>query len=202
MNLQVPESYFRRLARLYSRMDEAFSRVARLAGFQCRGCEDNCCRSLFYHHTYLEYFYLKQGLQTLDPGRRLALERLALDISARTDEALAAGGPPRLMCPLNEAGRCGLYEYRPMICRLHGIAHRMRLPDGRILRGPGCADFEARCASRGGEVMERTPFYQDMADLEQALRRELGLNRKIRMTVARMISGPDLTAILQEGATL
>ena len=184
----IPDTYAGQLSHLYAQMDQAYTLVARQTGFQCRGCGENCCRSLFFHHTWLEYLYLENGLRLLAPDRRKGIERRAAEVRDGTAKALAAGAQPRLMCPLNEDGRCLLYDYRPMICRLHGVAHRMRLPDGRMLKGPGCADFEERKAGREDGVLDRTPLYQAMAALEQALRLELGLNQKIKMTVAQMIN--------------
>ena len=47
-------------------MDKAWNKIADLYGFQCNGCEDNCCRSLFFHHTYIEKSYLLHGFNQLD----------------------------------------------------------------------------------------------------------------------------------------
>lgn len=189
--MEIPDLFFKQLSRLYGQMDQAYRRIAGQTGFHCRGCEDNCCRSLFYHHTFLEFFYLKKGLRTLGPDHRAALEHRAARICESTEKALAGGEQPRFMCPLNENARCLLYEFRPMICRLHGVAHSMRLPDGRLRKGPGCAAFEAGYAGPGISVLDRTPVYQAMAALEQSLRHELGLAHKLKMTVARIISCAD-----------
>jgi hypothetical protein len=97
------------------------------------------------------------------------------------------GRPVRVMCPLNEQGRCAIYAHRPMICRLHGIPNTLRRPDGRILTGPGCDDFYLQCGASGGEPLDRTPLYTAMADLERRLRDRLGFKSKIKLTVARMI---------------
>ena len=189
--MEIPDIYFKQIAQLYGQMDQAYRRIAEQTGFQCRGCEDNCCRSLFYHHTFLEFFYLIKGLRSLAPDRRAAVEHRAARICESAEKSLAGPERPRFMCPLNEDGRCLLYEFRPMICRLHGVAHSMRLPDGRLRKGPGCAAFEADSADPGHPVLDRTPIYQAMADLEQNLRRELGLTRKLKMTVARIIGSAD-----------
>jgi hypothetical protein len=110
------------------------------------------------------------------------------DAAARQMETLERQGlPVRVMCPLNEQGRCTLYAHRPMICRLHGIPNAMRRPDGRILNGPGCDDYYRQCGPEGGDPLNRTPLYSAMADLERRLRDRLGFNGKIKLTVARMI---------------
>ena len=93
----------------------------------------------------------------------------------------------RVMCPLNERGRCALYDHRPMICRLHGIPHGLRRPDGRLLTGPGCDDYYAQCGNSDPAHLDRTPLYTVMADLECRIRAQLGFSRKIKLTVAEMI---------------
>ncbi len=191
MTMEIPEMYFKQIARLCGQMDRDYRRIAGQTGFQCRGCEDNCCRSLFYHHTFLEFYYLKKGLRSLAPDRRAAVGLRAARICESMEKAPAGGEQPRFMCPLNEDGRCLLYEFRPMICRLHGVAHSMRLPDGSLRKGPGCAAFEAGSSDPGNPVLDRTPVYQAMAALEQNLRRELGLTHKLKMTVARIICSAD-----------
>ena len=50
------------LIEIYAAMDHAYSVIADQLGFVCSGCEENCCRSRFYHYTYLEYFYLLEGV--------------------------------------------------------------------------------------------------------------------------------------------
>jgi hypothetical protein len=91
------------------------------------------------------------------------------------------------MCPLNDSGRCELYEYRPMICRLHGIPHVLRRPDGSKTAGPGCDTFERECGSRSDAVLERTPHYRALAALEQEFRRVMGVVKGPKLTVAEMI---------------
>jgi len=93
----------------------------------------------------------------------------------------------RLMCPLNFDAVCILYPYRPMICRLHGIPHELHKPGQNPVYGPGCETFDCRCGDKGYFKFDRTPFYRDMAALEQEARKTLGLAEKIRMTVAEMI---------------
>ena len=122
----------------------------------------------------------------------MTIRQRAFDVCDLTKQAIAQGKLPKIMCPLNEAGRCLLYNHRPMICRLHGVTHTMQLPDGRILSGPGCSEFKTLCRVKEPPVLDRSPHYQAMAALEQALRKELGLNRKIKMTVAQMISSQEM----------
>jgi hypothetical protein len=91
------------------------------------------------------------------------------------------------MCPLNDEQRCILYAYRPMICRLHGIPHQLRRPDGQRQVGPGCGDFDRQCANSDPKLLDRTPLYIDLAALEKQLRRQLRFEGRIKMTIAQMM---------------
>ena len=162
-------------------MDRAYAAAAAGYGFQCRGCEDNCCRSLFYHHTALEYGYLAEGFAELPQPVRTAIRQRAATASAET------AGPDRPMCPLNIDQRCSLYPHRPMICRLHGIPHELHPPGNPSAGGPGCDAFTRSCGHRPAAPLDRTPLYRRMALLEQGLRRSAGLTRKFKATVAEMI---------------
>lgn len=178
--LSLPSSFTAELEQLLDRMDAAYGQAAAKAGFACRGCEQNCCRTLFFHYTLAEYVYLKTGLEDLPAVERQAIRQRA---EAIPDPAATAG----VMCPLNAADRCLLYAHRPMICRLHGIPHRLRRPDGQQRIGPGCDDFHRQCGQGEHPLLDRTPLYVAMARLERALRERTGYGGRIRMTVAQMI---------------
>ena len=168
-------------------MDQAYRQVADHYGFVCSGCEDNCCRTRFYHHTWVEYFYLRDGLDGMvETQRQKCLQRATL-VREKMADADADGEKRRIMCPLNEDGRCVLYERRPMICRLHGLPHFLRRPDGRVQIGPGCGEFENRCIPQENNRLDRTPLYAGLAALEQRVRSHAGYAKKIRMTVADML---------------
>ena len=185
--MNLPASLRPEVNRLFEQMDHAYSAAARTFGFVCRGCRNNCCLTRFHHHTLLEYLYLQHGLSKLVPGRLGDTKKRAQKALDRMTELEQRGDPMRVMCPLNEDDRCMLYAYRPMICRLHGIPHVLRRPDGRSQSGPGCDDFYAQCGNSEGRVLDRTPIYIAMADLERKLRQALGFDRKIRMTIADII---------------
>lgn len=185
--MNLPAGVETELTALYSRMDREFDHSAARSGFICNGCEDNCCRTRFYHHTLAEWLYLRSGLTALAPEHR---QQIGARADAVRRQMVAMEGREeamRIMCPLNEAGRCALYVHRPMICRLHGIPHCMRQPDGRLVTGPGCDDYYAQCGRIDARPLDRTPLYIAMAGLERRLREALGFNRKIKLTVAEMI---------------
>lgn len=185
--MKIPPHLGRKAVALFKRMDAAYDDAARLSGFVCNGCKDNCCMTRFFHHTLLEYLYLKEGFGDLAPDVSADVITLAESVVARTAAMEKQDQPIRLMCPLNKAGRCILYAHRPMICRLHGIAHMLRRPDGRVQTGPGCDGFYTHCGPSADHHLDRTPLYTAMAKLEQELRRALGFSGKIRMTIAEII---------------
>ncbi|MGD2185570.1 MAG: hypothetical protein PVI71_05555 [Desulfobacterales bacterium] len=176
-----------RLKKIYDTMDQAYMAAADHYGFACAGCRDNCCQTQFYHHTVIEYTYMIKGLKTLsavDQNEVKSRARIVVDKVAsadHNDQAL------RLMCPLNFDERCILYPYRPMICRLHGIPHELQKPGQSPVYGPGCETFDQQCGSKGYFKFDRTPFYREVAMLEQHVRQTLGFSGKLRMTVAEMI---------------
>lgn len=176
--------FLQRLGVLYDQMDAAYRAAAEPAGFVCRGCARNCCRSLFFHHTYAEWVYLQSGLEALPLARRQALAAAARDYLVRKQPG------DGLFCPLGDADRCSLYDHRPMICRLHGLPHVLVRPDGCQVEGPGCDDYYRQRGPVVASALNRTPFYAAMAALEKELRHAIGLSARLKMTVAEMVATP------------
>ncbi len=177
-----------RLQALYARMDRAYQAAARCYGFDCQGCDESCCRTRFDHHTLLEYLYLREGLARLAPEVQAAVRRRAAEVCCETAALERQGLPIRVMCPLNQDGRCRLYAFRPMICRLHGIPHELRPPGRPVSYGPGCPLFSKRHARQAYVAFDRSPLYARMARLEQEIRRSLGFGARLKMTVAEMLA--------------
>lgn len=165
-------------------MERGYAEVAAEHGFSCQGCEESCCRTVFYHHTYAEFLVLTQGVATLSDSDRRALYGRATAVQGSLD---AAAEPPRAMCPINVDGRCALYTYRPMICRLHGIPHELHRPDGRTVSGPGCHLFDTLSEGGASRRLDRTPFYQRLAQVEQGLRRHIEAPIRLHMTLAECL---------------
>ncbi len=181
-------TFSHRLQALFQQMDQAYDAVASQYGFACQGCEENCCLTRFYHHTFLELCYIREGMETLEPETRQAVRKRAQAVCAAYETADKTDPSPRIMCPLNRAGRCILYAYRPMICRLHGIAHELKRPGHSPQYSPGCDRFAEQTRGRAYIPFDRTPFYRQMAELERAFRQQSGLSDRIRLTVAGIIS--------------
>ena len=179
--------YFDQLRDIYTAMDEAYNVVAAQYGFTCDDCPDNCCLTRFYNLTYLEYYYLMDGVGRLSGDRQRQVGQNARDVVDLVARDEAAGRTPRHMCPLNVDGRCGLHSHRLIICRLHGVPHELRYPDGRVTYGQGCPVFSSRFKDVDYIPFDRTPVYRRMSALEQEFRQAAGLSGKIKMTIAEMI---------------
>lgn len=184
---QTSPPFLKRLESLFAAMDKQYTATAARYGFVCKGCRDNCCRTLFFHHSLLEYLYLLQGFSTLNKDTQNEIKKKAEKVCRQIAEDEKKGKTPRRMCPLNFDGLCILYKYRPMICRLHGLPHELTKPGHSTVYIPGCDDFDRQCNGKPYMQFDRTLFYTDMAQCEKKLREAVGFNRKIKMTVAEMI---------------
>lgn len=181
---------FSSLIGLYRKMDAAYDQVAARYGFHCNGCEDNCCRSLFFHHTFIEKAFLIHGFSQMEKAVQRQIRQRAAAYVSRT---FCDGGVHRslkLMCPLNNQGRCTLYFFRPMICRLHGLPHELHPPGRPMVSGPGCdaGNFSATPYI----PFDRTPFYVQMRALEHSFRQQSFRTGKLRQTIAQMLA-PEVT---------
>jgi Fe-S-cluster containining protein len=180
----MKNTFYTTINSIYQAMDSAWNEAACKYGFKCNGCEDNCCKSLFFHHTHLEKDYFIEGYLSLS-------EELKAIISSRSDEYVTAtfsqdtGTGKKLFCPVNQDGRCLVYDHRPMICRLHGLPHEIHKPGNLVVKGPGCeaGGFE----NRSYHTFDRTPFYQQLAQAEFEYRTENKRFDRINETIAQMI---------------
>lgn len=176
---------FTQLIHAYKTMDEAWDRAAGRYDFKCSGCTDNCCQSLFFHHTFIETHYLIAGFEQLDPHIQKDVKEKAAAYIEQTFTADEPVTSRKIMCPLNREGLCILYRHRPMICRLHGLPHELCRPGRAPVKGPGCdaGQFD----SKSYIPFDRTPFYQMMAKAEMQFRTRHSLTGKIKQTVSHML---------------
>ena len=160
-------------------MDKAFDKAASHYGFQCNGCEDNCCKSFFYHHTFIEKDFLLSKANGFTAEQRIELKKTAeLYIETLSEKPL---------CPLNKGEKCILYNQRPMICRLHGIPHHLNIPGKGIKQNPGCDAGEYFFNSTSYFSFDRIPYYKEMAEIEKEYRKTIGRSEKIKQTIAHML---------------
>lgn len=183
---KMEQNIFGRIEQLYRLMDNQWDKTALLYGFECNGCDDNCCETEFYHHTLIEKAYLIHGFNQLPLPSVILAKKRAQKVCTKSNIAAKKGVVIRIMCPLNQEGKCILYKFRPMICRLHGVPHELLKPDGTYSRNPGCK-AGSDLFSAGYFQFDRTPFYSEMAAIEKEYLSFIGKNVKIKQTIAQML---------------
>jgi len=181
--------FIQRIRNLSSTIDKAYAEAARYYGFDCKGCDRNCCKEFFCHYTLAEYMFLMHGLALLEQEDKRALFRRAEEVKQWYRLHDAARQSERVMCPLNRNGFCVLYAYRPMICRLQGIPHLVKTPGQPLRRGPGCHVFNEniRMVPHADCGFDHTPFYTEMAAIEREIRNTLQYQDRYKKTVADML---------------
>ena len=102
-------SYIKFLKELDSRLDKYFKDQAE---FLCckKGCS-SCCEKGDYPISELELKYLMQGYTKLDNLTKIEVQKNINNIEK--------GGK----CPFLINQTCSIYNYRPVICRVHGLAY-------------------------------------------------------------------------------
>jgi Fe-S-cluster containining protein len=184
------EKYAPQVAEIFKLMDLAYKESADAYDFVCNGCEDNCCNTHFFHHTHIEFGYLVVGLRQLPAHQQNQIIETAHQICEKTQKLLALNQQVWLMCPLNEQGKCKLYNYRPMICRLHGIAHELKFPGKPVQYTPGCNAFSQHFKILNFNdyyTLDRTPHYSRMARLEQKFLAEYQIKKRFKKTISEML---------------
>lgn len=176
------------LKELYDKIDSAYSQAAEQVGFSCQGCDgEQCCTVDLTLHTFVEAAYVRQGFEQLEQERRReVLTRCGEVLAAKVDDP--AGPAYRdAPCVLNKNGLCSTYEHRPMICRLAGIPHVFRRPDGTFRESGGCPRYEAEILPHYPHLrIDRTQFYRDMAAIEIRAVRSAG-HRAVSRTIAEIV---------------
>ncbi|MCK7507555.1 MAG: hypothetical protein MZV70_28300 [Desulfobacterales bacterium] len=180
------EQYLNRLRDIFRAIDSFYDMAMKHYDFSCAGCDDNCCVTKFHHHTIVEEYYLREGIESMDESRKGALRTRAAAVAA---EHLASPEDARVMCPLNENGLCVLYEHRPMICGIHGVPFELHKPDMSIEYGTGCHRFQAEKMPLNTTyfIFNRTIFYRELAKLEEEVRKSLSFAGPYRKTTAEMV---------------
>jgi hypothetical protein len=190
-----------RLHELYRLIDAAYQEAADRVGFSCRGCDGvACCTVDLILHTYAEMFYLRRGFKTLDNARQQEILERARAMTRAKKEDPYGDSYRNAVCALNFDGMCGLYEFRPMICRLAGIPHAISRPDGTFVESGGCVRYEREIRPAFPRLsIDRTGFYRKMAAIEIDVVREFGC-RTVARTVAETLGLEDLEPVMGQEA--
>lgn len=178
-----------RLAGLFRRIDDAYGLAAGRYGFRCDGCSQTCCGERFYHFTLAEALFLERGLAARPAEERARYFNSAAGVVSLMLREKSADSLTPVLCPLYTGEGCGLYDHRPLICRLHGIPYDYAPPGREPVRGEGCHRFgeEIEPLGKTYQPFDRTPWFGEMAAIEIAIRRRLNCNERFRRTVADML---------------
>jgi hypothetical protein len=180
--------YVERLSAVYDEIDREYDETARFYdNFSCAGCEDNCCQTVFYHHTLIENLYLIEGFEGLAHEKKKASVEMASDYLVELSTHPFDDSDLSLMCPLNVDGLCILFRYRPLICRIHGLPGTLSSMRKGDQHWEGCGRFETRHGKSISREIDRTPFYTKIASIEGDLRKEMVFVQKYKKTIAEMI---------------
>ena len=87
------------------------------------GCSE-CCKMGDYPMSQLEFDYIMRGYINLDEQTKQIIKTNIQNIEK--------GGA----CPFLIENKCSIYPYRPIVCRVHGLAYRTN----NIVKMPYCAN--------------------------------------------------------------
>lgn len=160
-----------RLTELYRQIDDQYREIAETIGLTCIGCDGvRCCTVDLRLHTFMEMHYVRRGFNTLDPALRNEVLLRSRTMKAAKEADPYGEAYRNAVCALNVGGKCVLYAYRPMICRLAGIPHVFVRPDGKTLESGGCSHYTEQIGqSRHDAKIDRTEYYRAMAELEMEI---------------------------------
>ncbi len=103
------------------------------AAIKCKkGCTF-CCENADYPLSLLEMRYLMQGFSKLDKDRH---DKVRHNIGQLKAKLVARGELYIYPCPFLIDGECAVYPYRPLTCRVHGLAY---MRSDKIVKLPECA---------------------------------------------------------------
>jgi len=92
---------------------------------KCKAGCDLCCRNSYYPISELEYKLMKLGIEKLfSEEQKQALNNKAIELLKERRAFLKTN--PDIMqfkydCPFLINGACGIYNYRALLCRSHGL---------------------------------------------------------------------------------
>ncbi|NOY39082.1 MAG: hypothetical protein GXO95_02270 [Nitrospirae bacterium] len=189
-----------KLFKIYGDIDRVCRDSADYYGFSCDGCNDNCCKTVFYHYTVVESFALLEGFDKLPAEIRDESMKKGRDYLGDLDKHRGKEEGLEMMCPLNYNGLCRIYEYRPLICRIHGFPGGLDHPVKGAQSFTGCGIFNKTFQKEWTHLIDRTPFYTRIASLEGQIRREMDYRMRFRKTIAEMLIERSLYDGLAPGA--
>lgn len=207
--LLFPSTLFEKTARWFERVNASL-----LESLPCTGGCSECCAGLF-PVTILDRREIQRGLRRLPDEHRKRIERTAVEqVTALTVAApqlntnrfidqWAEEDIDRVIerfemwpCPaLEPNGTCGLYEFRPLVCRSMGVPH----DDGICVDG-ACVVQTAVPLIRLSKVFrEEENHLAGMEAVEiEALRLRTGIEGEELFLPYAFIGGPDVEGLEAE----
>lgn len=116
------EKYEKHLNKITDEINSCFEQQKEYIKCQ-KGCSI-CCSNGYYPISELEYSYIKKGLENFSKEEIEALQKKALDIFKQRKEFLKTHSEVKdfeYVCPFLKDNSCCVYQFRPLICRSHGL---------------------------------------------------------------------------------
>lgn len=125
-NNSVLEKYIEYTEVLKEKLDAYFKDQKEF--LKCKAGCDICCTTSYYPVSNLEYDYIRIGFNELfNEEEKNIINQKALNILK--DRRISAKTNPNLQeysydCPFLVNGACGVYKYRALLCRSHGLIYK------------------------------------------------------------------------------
>lgn len=171
-----------RYRELAARVDAFFAKVHARHGAEMAcavGCSDCCVGALTL--TPVEAAAIGEGLAALSATARAELA------------ARARAAPPARCAALDDAGRCGIYADRPLVCRSHGVPVRTTPPGKTAL--PVVSACEKNFAAGAGlaavapdAILDQTTLSTVLLAVDSAFAAEVGRPRGERLSLAELLA--------------
>ena len=92
---------------------------------QCEAGCSSCCENGDYPISQIEFDYLAKGYINLDNSKKIMVQENIKNMKRGA------------CCPFLIDKKCSIYDYRPIICRVHGLAY---LIDNDVVKVPYCVN--------------------------------------------------------------
>lgn len=93
----------------------------------CKSGCSICCKNSYFAVSELEYSYVKNGFEKLNSKQREIITQKAIEIFKERRQFLKTNQNIfdfSYQCPFLNHDTCSIYEYRPMLCRSHGLIYK------------------------------------------------------------------------------
>lgn len=123
------------------------------AAIKCKkGCTF-CCENADYPLSFLEMTYLMRGFSKLGKEKHdLVRDRIKILLTGRRT--------PSYACPFLVDGECSVYSYRPLTCRVHGLAYML---SNGVVKLPECARYNLNYSENfDGQSIDFEPIKEDL----------------------------------------